>query len=207
LTGPAEALSHLSTALRLREQAGNVYGQARVHLYTARALEQQGRYRESLAHNRQALRLARTAGAQAQPLLADALNQVGWELAKLGRYRQALGYCQRAVALSQQLGHKHSQQGALDSLAYVFWHLGQHAQAADCYRGAVELSDELGDRWRKAQTLAYAGDAHHADSNPAAARQAWTQALAILDDLHHPDAETIRAKLTPDRPEDQVQGT
>jgi hypothetical protein len=34
--------------------------------------------------------------------LAEAFNQVGWELAKLDRYTQALLYCQRAVALNER---------------------------------------------------------------------------------------------------------
>jgi DNA-binding SARP family transcriptional activator/tetratricopeptide (TPR) repeat protein len=192
---PAEALSHLASALRLREEAADLYGQARVHLYAGRALESQGRYREALARSRQALRLAQTAGPSAKSAQAEALNQVGWDLAKLGRYPLALRYCQRAVALGQQLGNKHQQPPALDSLAYVHRHLGHHAEAADCYRRAVELFDELGYRSQKAETLAYAGEAYHADGNLAAARRAWEQALAILDDLHHPDAEHLRAKL------------
>jgi tetratricopeptide (TPR) repeat protein/DNA-binding XRE family transcriptional regulator len=192
---PAEALSHLATALRMCQDAGDVYGQAHVHIYMGRALEYQGRYREALVRSRQCLRLARTAGTQAQPVVADALNQIGWYLAQLGRHRQALGYCQRAVALSQQLGHKHLQPVAFDSLAYVYQHLGHHGEAADCYRRAVELHEELGHRYQKAETLGYVGDAHHADDNLPAARQAWTQALAILDDVHHPDAEPLRAKL------------
>jgi DNA-binding SARP family transcriptional activator len=192
---PAEALSHLASALRLREEAGDIHGQARVHQYVSKALECQGRFREALTHSRRALRLSQRAGTPARQLQAEALNHVGWELAKLGSYPQALRYCQRAVALSRQLGNKHAEPAALDSLAYVHWHLGHHAEAADCYRRAVELFDELGHRYQKAETLAYVGDVHYADGNPAAARQAWTQALAILDDLHNPDAEHLRAKL------------
>jgi DNA-binding SARP family transcriptional activator/transcriptional regulator with XRE-family HTH domain len=192
---PAEALSHLATALRLREEAGDLYGQAQIHLYISRAMERQGRYREALARSRQALRLSQTAGASANPMQAQACNHVGWDLAMLGSYPQALRYCQRAVALNRQLGNKQQEPPALDSLAYVHRHLGHHAEAADCYRRAVELFDELGHRYEKAETLAYAGDAHHADGSLAAARQAWTQALAILDDLHHPDAQRLRARL------------
>jgi tetratricopeptide (TPR) repeat protein/transcriptional regulator with XRE-family HTH domain len=204
---PAEALSHLATALCQREEAADVYGQACVHLYASRALEYQRRYREALARSRLGLQLAQTAGAGAESLLADALNQVGWELALVGRYQQALGYCQRAVALSQQIDERHLEPYALDSLAYVHWHLGRHAEAADCYRRAVGLFGEEGHRYRKAQTLAHAGDAHQAAGNQAAAQQAWKHARDILDDLHHPDADTIRAKLTADRPEGRTPGT
>jgi DNA-binding SARP family transcriptional activator len=192
---PAEALGYLRSALRLREEAGDVHGQARVHLYIGRAVEHQGRYREALVHSRQALRLAQTVGAPAKALLAEAYNHVGWELAMLGSYPQALRYCQQAVALNRRLGNKHQQPAALDSLAYVHWHLGHKAEAADCYRRAVELFDEMGHRYQMSETLVFVGDAHRADGNLAAAHQAWTQALAILDDMHHPDAERLRARL------------
>jgi DNA-binding SARP family transcriptional activator/tetratricopeptide (TPR) repeat protein len=194
-----EALSHLATALRLRQDAADVAGQARVHLYTGRALAGQGRYRDALARSRQSLQLARAAGAPAQPLVADALNQAGWYLAQLGHHQQALGYCQQAVSLGHRLGHRQGLASSLGSLAYVYQHLGRHGEAADCYRCAVDLTEELGDLWDKAQALSLAGDAHHADGNLPAARQIWTQALAILNDLHHPDAEPLRAKLRPAR--------
>jgi tetratricopeptide (TPR) repeat protein len=198
---PAEAFSHLAIALRLREEARDAYGQARIHLYAGRALEYEGNYREALARSQQALRLSQTAGMSARTLEAMALNHIGWQMAQLGDYPQALRYCQQAVALDGELGDVHHEAAALDSLAYVYQHMGHHTRAADCYRRAVERFDELGDRYAKAKTLANTGDAHHADGNLAAAWQAWTQALAILDDLHHPDVDTIRAKLTPDPPQ------
>jgi tetratricopeptide (TPR) repeat protein len=208
---PDEALSHLDRALSLMEEVGDVLGQAYVHKYACaahlsagrthlragQALEGQERYREGLTRSRLSLRLTRTAGPPAEPHLAHAFNQLGWMLAQLGRYRQALPYCQHAVALSQRIGNRHTLPHALDSLAYVYRHLGRHAEASDCYRRALELLDEQGATYSKADTLVYVGDAHHANGDPAAARQAWRQALAILDDLHHPDADAIRAKLTP----------
>ncbi len=192
---PAEALTHLARALRLREEAGDVHGQGRVHLHTSRALEIQGRYHETLANAQRALVLATAAGAPALPLQAEALNTAGWALAQLGEHHEALGYCQQAVALNQQLGNKHTQPAMLDSLAYVHLQLGHITQAASCYRRAIELFDELGHRYPKAEALACIGDAQHIDGNLSAARHAWTQALAILDDLHHPDAEHLRARL------------
>jgi DNA-binding SARP family transcriptional activator/tetratricopeptide (TPR) repeat protein len=192
---PAEALEHLASALSLREEAGDVHGQALVHLYIGKALEHQGRFSEALTQARQALCLSQRAGAPAKPTQAQALNVIGWDLANLGRYRQALRYCQRAVALIRQVGSKHHEPSALDSLAYVHRHLGHHAEAADCYRRAVELWDELGNRYQRAVTLDYAGDAHHAHGDLAAARSAWIQALAILEDMHHPDAERLRARI------------
>jgi tetratricopeptide (TPR) repeat protein/transcriptional regulator with XRE-family HTH domain len=193
---PDDALSNLDCALRLMKEAGDIPGQARVHLYAAYALERQGRHHEALARSRLSLRLARTAGPQAKPLLADALNVVGWELAHLGRYRQALTYCQQALALCQQIGNTHGEPAILDSLAFICRHLGRYAEAEDYYDRAIQLFDELGYTYATSRTLANAGDAHQAAGDLAAARQAWTKALAILDDLHHPDADAIRAKLS-----------
>ncbi|HEV2253345.1 MAG TPA: tetratricopeptide repeat protein [Streptosporangiaceae bacterium] len=208
---PDEALSHQERALQLLEEAGDIRWQVLVQLFAGRAhlvagrahqaggraLEGQERYREALARSRLGLRLARSAGPEARPELAEALNMVGWTLAQLGRYRRALTYCQRAVALDEQIGNMHSLSHALDSLAYVYRHLGRHSEAAGCYRRAIQLFTELGDTYAKAETLAYAGDAHRDGGDLAAARQAWKQAVAILDDLHHPDADTVRAKLAP----------
>src|ERR1022692_3150803 len=132
---------------------------------------------------------------QALVTQADALNQIGWCLAKLGRYEEALGLCQQALALHLQLGDTHSEPNTLDSLAYAHHHLGHHAEAAVYYRRAVELFAELECAYLQAQTLAYAGDAHHDDGDTPAAHDAWTQALAIFDDLHHPAAGEVRAKL------------
>ncbi len=191
----ASALSHLASSLRLFQEVGNVRGQAWTHLYTSRALEGQQRYREALAHSHQALRLCQAGGSEYHSAQATTLNYVGWQLAMLGRYSQALRYCQRAVALAEQLDDAHAQPAALDSLAYVCRHLGRHTEAAEYYRRAVKVYDELDDRCHKAETLGYAGDAYLADGNLPAAAEAWTQALAILDELNQPGGEAIRARL------------
>ena len=70
-----------------------------------------------------------------------------------------------------------------------------HAEATACYQQAIELHREVGSRWAAAETLGHLGDACHAAGEPAEARAAWEEALAILDDLRHPDADRIRAKL------------
>jgi hypothetical protein len=80
--------------------------------------------------------------------------------------QQALGFCEQSLALNHQLGDKHTEPVA-----------------------------DLGSHYQKAETLIYAGDAHHASGDVPAAHDAWTQALAILDDLRHPDAEQVRTKL------------
>ncbi len=191
------AQGHLDQALRIHEEAGDRLGQARIHLDISRALDYQERWREALAHSRQSLSLARAAGDQARTTHADALNHTGWYLAKLGSYQEAIGFCEQALAMHRQLGDIHSEPATLDSLAYAHRHLGHYAEAARYYRSAVDLYAKLGSYYHQAETLTYAGDAHHDGGDIPAARDAWTQALAILEDLHHPHAEHVRAKLHP----------
>jgi|GEM_PF-4772242 hypothetical protein len=44
-------------------------------------------------------------------------------------------------------------------------------------------------------TLTSLGDTRRTAGEPAQAREAWQQALAILEDLRHPDADRVRAEL------------
>jgi tetratricopeptide (TPR) repeat protein len=193
---PDDALGHLAQALRCAEEADDLAGQVGVHLAIARAKGKQGRFSAALNSTQHGLRLAQAASDKAEPVQeAVALNQMGWELSNLGRYQEALGYCQRAVTLFQQLGDWHNGATALDSLAYTLCHLGRHAEAAHYYRRVVEINDQLGERYTQAETLKYAGDAHHAGGDSPAAQSAWTRALDILKELHHPDASQVLARL------------
>jgi hypothetical protein len=46
-----------------------------------------------------------------------------------------------------------------------------------------------------ALALAHFGDTRRAAGEPAQAREAWQQALAILDNSQHPNVGMVRAKL------------
>ncbi|WP_037822520.1 tetratricopeptide repeat protein, partial [Streptomyces sp. NRRL S-146] len=61
-----------------------------------------------------ALALYRQAGHRAGQ--AKALNNTGWLHIMLGHYRQALTHCAQAVDINQQIGDRHAEAGAWDSL-------------------------------------------------------------------------------------------
>jgi len=63
------------------------------------------------------------------------------------------------------------------------------------YERALELYVGLGNRYGEADTLIHVGDAHKAAGAVAAARDAWSQALAILVDIDHPLVDSLRAQL------------
>jgi transcriptional regulator with XRE-family HTH domain/tetratricopeptide (TPR) repeat protein len=188
-----DAHSHLSQALDLATEAGDLTGQGHNHHALAYLWEQRGRLDLALDHARRSLDLYRAAGHQRGQ--ANTLNAVGWYHALLGDHQQALTYCEQALSLQQEVDNHVGQAHTWDSLGYVHHHLGHHTETVACYRQALALFRELGDRYNEATILGHLGDAHHTAGNREAAREAWQRALAILTDLDHPDAEPVRAKL------------
>jgi tetratricopeptide (TPR) repeat protein len=83
----------------------------------------------------------------------------------------------------------------LDSLGYIYRHLGRMDRAIACYEQALDLYREFGDWFNEADTLAYLGDAYYAAGDLAAAEGAWAEALPILERLVHPDAGRLQARL------------
>ena len=190
-----QAASHFGQALDLFQQAGDQGGQACTYLDVSFLLEQEGRHAEAAEHDKRALRLFQAAGHRAGQ--ARALNAAGWHLALDGDHHQALAYCQQALALQRQLGDRLDEAGTWDSIGYIHHQLGQHAQAARCFQQALRLLARNNERHRTAVILGHLGDNFHSAGDVPAARDAWTEALAILDDIRHPDAGAIRAKLAP----------
>ena len=190
-----DSSTHLHHALDLHRRTADRVGQAHTHLNIAFAREQQGRHDDALDHTGQALVLYRAADHEAGQ--ASALSALATYHALLGDHLQALTHGEQALALHQKLDYPYGQAAAWDSLGHAHHQLGHHARAITCYHHALDLVRELGDRYIEADTLVHLGDIHHAVGDPAAAHLAWQQALAILDELDHPQADQVRAKLTP----------
>jgi tetratricopeptide (TPR) repeat protein len=113
----------------------------------------------------------------------------------LGDHQQTRAFCQQALALSAEVGHRGVEGYAWDSLGYAEHYLGNLDEAAACYQRALRLSQENGDRFFEATVLTHLGDTRHAAGELPQARQAWQQALAMFEDMQHPDADQVRAKL------------
>jgi tetratricopeptide (TPR) repeat protein len=190
-----EARANIAEALEASAQAGDLYGQAHAYLDLAASMEAAGETREALGVASQALQLAEAGGTDCAMVRASALNAVGWYLTLSGRHAEAIGYCEEALAFQRQVGDLHMEPLTLDSLAYAHSRLGHHTEAAVYYRAAVDLFERLGYRFGRARALAYAGDAYRAADDVAAARDAWTQALAILDNMNDPLANKLSTNV------------
>ena len=188
-----QAQTHLARALDLFGTVGDGNGQGNVHNVLAGLRERQHRYADALAHAEHALDLHRTADhAQGQ---ARSLSAVARYQALLGQYQRALASSETALELTRQIGNAHREVVVLDTLGYIYQHVGRPAAAAAYYQQAQCLAEAVGALAPCAGALTGLGDARHALGDTPAARDAWQRALAILDDLKHPGAEHVRTKI------------
>jgi DNA-binding SARP family transcriptional activator/tetratricopeptide (TPR) repeat protein len=187
------AKRHLARALRLREESGDVAGQARVHLDLGRSAGAQHKRGEHLTHARRGLELSRSA----RDALGEGvgLAEVAWALALLGSHQEAIATGRAALRLLRRIGHRPMEGSVWDTLGHAHHQLGDYARAAACYQRAVQNLDKYGYRHEKAVTLTWAGTAYRAAGDAPAAGDAWREALAILEQTRHPDAEKVRVHL------------
>lgn len=202
LERPDEADAHLSRALELFGEIGDLAGRSRTLRRRAFLANGRGRHEDALDHYAEASALCRAAGRRNDE--AGIANEVGWTYILMGKYEDALTECGHAVSAHRETGDRNGEAAALDSLGYAHHHLRDHDRALECYEQALSLYREIRDRYLEADTLVHIGDTHRAAHQDTRAALAWREALGILDEIGHPDAEQVRRRLTdltdPDRP-------
>jgi tetratricopeptide (TPR) repeat protein len=179
-------------ALRLVDALGDHTIQAHIHRALSWIADRQHNPAEMLSHSQRCYDLYRMADHQAGQALA--LQAIGLAHAGLGNYDEAITYCERSLAMMREMGERGVEGAVWDSLGYIHHHRGDFQQAIACYEQALDLTRD-GDRFNEADTLNSLGDVHLSAGDPAAARQAWTQAQRIFEEIDHPDRDQVRAKL------------
>ncbi|MBA8930820.1 tetratricopeptide (TPR) repeat protein [Kutzneria viridogrisea] len=171
-----EAIKHLQEGLAGAERDGDVLGQAHTHRAVAVAWAEQGDNQRALEHSHLALQLYRQVGS---PSAANALNEVGWYNAQLGKYELAREHCTEALALCR--GREKAEGGqakALTSLGYIAYRTGDSAAAVDHYEQALLLYQNQGDTSAEADVHDHLASAIVADDQDRA-RKSWNRALEL----------------------------
>ena len=189
-----EAYDHLHRGLEQFTELKNVDGQGRVHLNLACLVHIMGDDEAAINHAHRALELFELLDENRAGLAAS-LNTVGWFEAQRGNTEAGLAYCERALALAQEIDNQKTAAATWDSLGYVRQLLGQHETAVRCYEQAAAIYADLGAIWYRAEVLNNLGEAHEANGDHQAARDLWREALEVYELTQHPQSATLRASI------------
>jgi DNA-binding SARP family transcriptional activator/Tfp pilus assembly protein PilF len=172
-----EAVAQLHQGLTLAEAHHDLTQQADIHRILARTWELQRDDRQALEHATHCLDLCRALG---QPVReAQALNQTGWHLARLGDFDTARTHCEAALAIQRRHSDPVNEPATLDSLGYIADHSGHHQEAIEYYQQALALLTDVGHSFNTANTLDRLGQPHAALGEYEQARAVWRKALQL----------------------------
>ncbi|WP_306208660.1 AfsR/SARP family transcriptional regulator [Actinoplanes sp. RD1] len=189
-----EALGQLGRALHLARQTGDRAAQAQIHRTFSRVHDLAEDLPPALDHAIEGLRLFREVGDQVSE--AEALNGVGWCLARLGRYAQARPYLDDALRLARLDGQRNCEAGILDSLGYTAGLAGDHREAVSWYEQALTIFRELDFTYMEADVLECLGDNHAALGDAAVAEQHWRHAHRLYVRQHRvANADRVSRRL------------
>ncbi|GAB2843966.1 AfsR/SARP family transcriptional regulator [Lentzea nigeriaca] len=173
-----EALAQLRASLALHERLGSVLEQGNVHHDLAAVHGTTGDLEKAVEHAERSLTFYRAApnGAKGE---GNALNTLGWFLAKAGDHERGRVHCAQAVVLCRASGYPDGQAAAHDSLGHIAHTVGAHRRALGHYRAALRLRRALGDPYEEADALVSLGKVHTALGEHDEAREVWRQAAEL----------------------------
>ncbi|MGH3678831.1 MAG: BTAD domain-containing putative transcriptional regulator [Natronosporangium sp.] len=126
---------------------------------------------------------------------AEALNELGMIDRANGNYDRAVARHREALGLTREAGLRQDECTVYNELGRTMHAAGDRAAALELHRRALDDSRRIGYRYGQAQALAGMAECLR-DSDPAAARRHWQQALRILQELDHPDQHQVARHLT-----------
>jgi len=192
-----DADKNLRRALDTFREAGHPVGEAYATCAAGLLMESQDRHSEAITFTLQALSLAETFAADPGMEFArqTAMNNIAWLYACAGKLDVALSSATSALELFRQLGDSVLTASVMDTLGFIQHRLGHHADAVDCYREAMDLFGSMNSLYKSAEAAEHLAESYQALGDPAKARAALRDALAVLGELRHPRAAEVRAKL------------
>ncbi|ELP53610.1 MULTISPECIES: tetratricopeptide repeat protein [Microcystis] len=105
----------------------------------------------------------------------------------LSDYRQeqqlAIEYYQKAIDLQKELNLELDLVASLDSLAGIYYFLGEYQKAIEFYQQSLAIFQKSGDRWREADSYNNLGNAYHSLGEYQKAIEFYQQSLAIFQEI------------------------
>jgi tetratricopeptide (TPR) repeat protein len=106
---------------------------------------------------------------------------------QLADYRQeqdlAIEYYQKAIDLQKELNLELDLVASLDSLAGIYYSLGEYQKAIEFYEQSLAIFQKIGDRWREADSYNNLGNAYRFRGEYQKAIKFYQQSLAIFQEI------------------------
>jgi len=188
------ALTHHRRAYELRCAAGDSQGQAISLLNQGEANRGLGQHHAALAMFHQALDLFRETDDRYGEAMA--LSNMGNVYRELDRLTEALDHTERALAIRRGLDDRHGESFTLNSAGDIYRMLGRYDEAVQALNEARQIRQQYRDRHNEAVSLCSLAEVMMDRGDPRAAREYWTQAIAMLRELDQERAEVVRRRMT-----------
>ncbi len=105
----------------------------------------------------------------------------------LSDYRQeqqlAIEYYQKAIDLQKELNLELDLVASLDSLAGIYYFLGEYQKAIEFYQQSLAIFQKIGDRWGEAKSYNNLGNAYRFRGEYQKAIEFYQQSLAIFQEI------------------------
>jgi tetratricopeptide (TPR) repeat protein len=122
------------------------------------ALFSMGRYREAIAHQEEALALARV--REDREGEAVWLGNLGLSYYTLGELRRAIDHHEQALTIDREIGYRKGEAADLGNLGSCYYSLGELRRAIDLYEQALTIYQEIGYRQGEANHLGNLGNCY-----------------------------------------------
>ncbi len=146
----------LDNSLALRQQIGDLWGEAACLHYIGHMAFTQGNYDEAEAYTQKSLTICREIGDQIG--IADAYNNLGQIASAHGDYATALTFYNKMLALREEFGNRQLIAECLDCLGYVAYLSKDDDTAVQYYDQSLVISREINDAHGIAWSLHNLGD-------------------------------------------------
>jgi tetratricopeptide (TPR) repeat protein len=175
------ARSHLQSAMRLFEDAGDTRGVAATLDDVGQMAWLRGEYQRALDFHRRALAIKREIGNPRS--IAVALNNIGSVHQNSGAFREAQDCFVEALEIRREVGDQIGVVEGLLNLGGVFRAQSDYSKAFELWTEALQQARQIGDRLNEAYLLINIGEALIQLGRPRDASQRLDEALALAREL------------------------
>jgi tetratricopeptide (TPR) repeat protein len=185
-----EAIALYEQSLAIKEQIGDVQGQAATLHEMGILKANRGEIEEAIALYEQSLAINEQIGdVQGK---AATLHEMGILKANSGEIEQAIALFEQSLAITEQIGDVQGKAATLHQLGILKANSGEIDEAITLFEQSLAIKEQIGDVQGKAMTLWWLGHIAEQQGDYNKALDYLQPALDILQRIQSPDAEGVR---------------